>query len=474
MLVNSKFLRLLFGLTLFAMVATSCDDDDDNGNSNVTNPTLTQAATDAGLTTLNEAVTAAGLVSDLESAAEITVFAPNNTAFSNLLSALNVDNLDQLVTEIGGIENLEVVLGYHVVPAVAFANDLADGEQELTTLSGQSLTVTKSAAGVSVTDAAGNTFDVVTADVAIDNGVVHVIDGVLLPTLTLPTVVQAATDAGLSTLLDAVTAADLGDALTGAEAITVFGPTNDSFAQLLAEYGVSDLNGLIDRLGAATVSAVLQYHVVPSVAFSHDLSDGMMLETLQGEMLTVNVDGANVSLTDQDGLTYNVTAADVAIVNGVVHVIDGVVLPIDRPTVVTAATDAGLTTLLDAVTAAALGDALLGADAITVFAPTNDAFADLLAAQSVTTLEELIDKLGAEAVTDVLEFHVVPAVAYSGDLTDGAMFETLDGEMLTVNVSGTDVTVTDVNGNTFNVTTADVTIENGVVHVIDGVLLPTL
>ncbi|MEQ8924510.1 MAG: fasciclin domain-containing protein, partial [Fulvivirga sp.] len=294
MLVNSKFLRLLFGLTLFAMVATSCDDDDDDNN-NVMNPSLTTAATDAGLTTLLDAVTAAGIGADLESASEITVFAPNNTAFSNLLTALDVDNLDQLVTEIGGIENLEVVLGFHVVPAVAFSNNLVDGEQEFTTLSGQSLTVTKTADGVSVTDAAGNTFDVVAADVAIDNGVVHVIDGVLLPTLTFPSVVQAATDAGLSTLLDAVTAADLSGTLTGAEAITVFGPTNEAFAQLLAEYGVSDLNGLIDRLGAATVSAVLQYHVVPSVAFSHDLSDGMMLETLQGEMLTVNVDGASVS-----------------------------------------------------------------------------------------------------------------------------------------------------------------------------------
>ncbi|MEQ8478783.1 MAG: fasciclin domain-containing protein [Fulvivirga sp.] len=441
------------------------------------NPTIVEAATAAGLTTLLDAVTAADLGSTLLDAEAITVFAPTNDAFGDALEAYGVSDLNQLVAELGGLDNLGAVLGFHVVPAVAFAADLADGEQMFETLAGQMLTVTKTSAGVTLTDANGNTYNVVTADVAIENGVVHVIDGVLLPELTLPNIVDAATSAGLTTLLDAVTAADLGSTLLDAEAITVFAPTNDAFGDALEAYGVSNLNELVAELGGLdNLVAVLGFHVVPATAFSHDLADGeQMFETLAGQMLTVNKSGDGVTVTDANGTTYNVVTADVAIANGVVHVIDGVLLPeITLPNIVDAATDAGLTTLLDAVTALDLGGTLTGAEAITVFAPTNQAFTDLLEAQDVADLDGLVAKLGAEAVTDVLTYHVVPAVAFSHDLSDGDMFETLDGEMLTVNVTENGVTVTDVNGNVFNVTAADVAIENGVVHVIDGVLLPTL
>ncbi|MEQ8243585.1 fasciclin domain-containing protein [Fulvivirga sp.] len=441
------------------------------------NPTIVEAATAAGLTTLLDAVTAADLGSTLLDAEAITVFAPTNDAFGDALEAYGVSDLNQLVAELGGLDNLGAVLGFHVVPAVAFAADLADGEQMFETLAGQMLTVTKTSAGVTVTDANGNTYNVVTADVAIENGVVHVIDGVLLPELTLPNIVDAATSAGLTTLLDAVTAADLGSTLLDAEAITVFAPTNDAFGDALEAYGVSNLNELVAELGGLdNLVAVLGFHVVPATAFSHDLADGeQIFETLAGQMLTVNKSTDGVTVTDANGTTYNVVTADVAIANGVVHVIDGVLLPeITLPNIVDAATDAGLTTLLDAVTALDLGGTLTGAEAITVFAPTNQAFADLLEAQDVADLDGLVAKLGAEAVTDVLTYHVVPAVAFSHDLSDGDMFETLDGEMLTVNVTENGVTVTDVNGNVFNVTAADVAIENGVVHVIDGVLLSTL
>lgn len=441
------------------------------------NPIIVEAATAAGLTTLLDAVTAADLGSALLDAEAITVFAPTNDAFGAALEAYGVSNLDELVAELGGLDNLGTVLGFHVVPAVAFAEDLADGQQMFETLAGQMLTVTKTSAGVTVTDANGTTYSVVTADVAIENGVVHVIDGVLLPDLTLPSIVDAATSAGLTTLLDAVTAADLGSTLLEAEAITVFAPTNDAFGAALEAYGVSNLDQLVAELGGVeNLVSVLGFHVVPATAFSHDLADGeQMFETLAGQMLTVNKSANGVTVTDANGTVYNVVTADVAIANGAVHVIDGVLLPeITLPNIVDAATDAGLTTLLDAVTALDLASTLTSAEAITVFAPTNQAFADLLEAQGVADLDGLVAKLGAEAVTDVLTYHVVPAVAFSHDLTDGDMFETLDGEMLTVNVTENGVTVTDVNGNVFNVTTADVAIENGVVHVIDGVLLPTL
>jgi len=441
-------------------------------------PNVVEAATAADLTTLLDAVTAANLGSTLTGADAITVFAPTNDAFGAALQAYGVSNLDELVAELGGLENLSTVLGFHVVPAVAFSHDLADGEQTFETLAGQTLTVNKSTDGVMVTDANGTTYMVMVADVAIENGVVHVINGVLLPSIDLPNIVEAGTSAGLTTLLDAVTAASLGDALTGAEAITVFAPTNDAFGGLLERDDATDLTDLVSKIGLDAVTQVLQFHVVPAVAFSHDLANGeQTFTTLQGQELTVNRSENGVTVTDYLGFTYNVSLADVAIENGVVHVIDGVVLPdlSDDPNVVEAATSAGLTTLIDAVVAAELGDALIQATEITVFAPTNDAFADLLAAQNVSDLAGLINALGAEAVTKVLQFHVVPTVAFSTDLAEGDQtVPTLAGENLSINRTGSAVTVTDAAGNTYNVTTADVAIENGVVHVIDGVLLPTL
>lgn len=440
-------------------------------------PTLVEAAQEAGLTTLLDAVGAVdGLGAALLGADAITVFAPTNEAFGAALAAFGASDLNDLVLKIGGVANLEKVLGFHVVPAVAFSTDLA-ATNTFPTLSGQNITVERSGGTVTVTDPLGRTAQVVAADVAIANGVVHVINGVMLPDLMLPNIVEAATDAGLTTLLAAVTAADLGQALLDADAITVFAPTNDAFANALDAFNASSLDQLVSRIGGIeNLQKVLGFHVVPAVAFSSDLAATNSFPTLGGENITVESSGSGVTVTDAAGNTFNVVAADVAIENGVVHVIDGVLLPtIELPNVVEAATAAGLTTLLDAVTAAGLGQTLLDAEAITVFAPTNAAFGNLLEALELTSLQGLIDALGAEAVIKVLGFHVVPATAFSFDLAEGEqMVPTLAGEMLTVTRTGNAVTVTDSAGTTYNVIAADVAIENGVVHVIDGVVLPTL
>ncbi|HSF55603.1 MAG TPA: fasciclin domain-containing protein [Algoriphagus sp.] len=440
-------------------------------------PTLVEAATEAGLTTLLTAVTAVdGLPEALLSAEAITVFAPTNEAFAAALQVFGASDLNELVVKIGGAENLEKVLGFHVVPAVALSGDLA-ASNTFTTLSGQNIIVEKSGTTVSVRDQLGRVAQVVAADIEIANGVVHVINGVMLPDLMLPTIVEAAQGAGLTVLLDAVTAAGLGNALLNADAITVFAPTNDAFVAALDAFNAENLNQLVARIGGIeNLQTVLGFHVVPAVAFSTDLNATNTFTTLSGQELTVRSGASGVTVTDALGNTANVVAADVAIENGVVHVIDGVLLPeLDLPNVVEAAQAANLTILLDAVTAAGLGGTLLGQEAMTVFAPTNQAFADLLDALGFNSLQALINGLGAEAVTKVLGFHVVPATAFSFDLAAGAqMVPTLAGEMLTVTRTGNNVTVTDKAGNTFNVIAADVAIENGVVHVIDGVLLPTL
>jgi transforming growth factor-beta-induced protein len=329
-----KFKSLLLFVLSISIVACSSDDDTPpvNEPDPTTLPNLVEAAQAAGLTVLLNAVGAVdGLGETLLNASNITVFAPTNEAFDDALEAFDVTDLNELVAALGGIDELEAVLGIHVVPAVAFAGDLNEGANVVPTLAGEELTVTRTGMSVSVTDPNGRTFNVVVADVAIENGVVHVINGVLLteqPEEDLPNLVEAATEAGLTTLLAAVGAVPgLADTLLAAEAITVFAPTNEAFANALVELNVADLDELIAAIGVDGLEAVLGIHVIPAAAFAGDLNEGAnVVPTLAGEELTVTRIGMSITVTDPNGRTFNVVATDVAIENGVVHEIDGVLL----------------------------------------------------------------------------------------------------------------------------------------------------
>ena len=275
---------------------------------------------------------------------------------------------------------------------------------------------------------------------------------------------EAAQSAGLTTLLSAVDAAGLTGTLESAASITVFAPDNDAFADLLGALNVADLNGLIAALGADRVSDILQYHVVGSAALSSDLTDGQVLTTLAGQSLTVNVDGGNVSVTDVSGNTYNVTAADVEISNGVVHVIDGVL--VSTPTVADVAFANGLTVLLEALELTGLTQTLLDQTSMTVFAPTNDAFLALL---GVVGQDELAD-IPTDVIARLLQYHVISGSALaSTDLSDGQTATTLLQEDVTVSIDGANVSI-----NSSNVAVPNVNILNGIVHVIDAVLVPAL
>jgi uncharacterized surface protein with fasciclin (FAS1) repeats len=133
----------------------------------------------------------------------------------------------------------------------------------------------------------------------------------------------AAGNDAFSTLVAAVQAAELVETLSGEGPFTVFAPTDDAFAALP--------EGTVDTLllpeNKDQLTAVLTYHVVAGKVMAADLSDGQEVETVQGEILTVNIDGDSVTLTDATGNTVNVVDTDIEADNGVIHVIDGVVLP---------------------------------------------------------------------------------------------------------------------------------------------------
>lgn len=384
---------------------------------------IVETAIAAGnFTQLAAAVTAAGLADDLQGDGPFTVFAPSDAAF-DAFEAANPGVLDGLTTE-----QLIGILTYHVVPGTVMSTDLADG-QLAETLAGSVLAVSIDGSTVKVNEAT-----VVTADIEASNGVIHVIDTIILPP---GDIIEVATAAGsFTSLASALTSAGLVDDLQGEGPFTVFAPTDAAFAALSA---VPSGQALID---------VLLYHVISGVVGPLDLKDGGVATTLGGSPVLFDL-SSGAMINDA-----NITVTNVVASNGVIHVIDAVIVPPTDDIVATAVANGSFTSLAGALTDAGLVDDLQGDGPFTVFAPTDDAFAALSAVPS------------GQALIDVLLYHVVSGAVGSGDLVAGTVPTLLDGESLTVALaSGVQI-------NDANVTIANILTKNGVIHVIDAVLVP--
>jgi transforming growth factor-beta-induced protein len=256
----------------------------------------------------------AELVGALQGEGPFTVFAPTNAAFEKLLASLGITAEDLL-----NHPQLKEVLLYHVVSGKVLSTDLSNG-MTAPTLSGENIKVDLSS-GVKI-----NSSSVTTADVMATNGVIHIIDSVLVPsTFKLnpePAVPATVVDIALSNsdfsiLVAALQKADLVGALQGEGPFTVFAPTNAAFEKLLAALNIS----ASDLLNQPDLAKVLLYHVVSGKVMSTDLSNGLEAATLNGE--TVKFDLSSGVKVNQSG----VTAADIEAGNGVIHVIDTVLVP---------------------------------------------------------------------------------------------------------------------------------------------------
>jgi transforming growth factor-beta-induced protein len=291
-------------------------------------------------------------------------------------------------------------------------------------------------------------------DVMADNGVIHVIDKVLLP---MSIADHAVANSSFSSLVAALSKASLVDALNDVtKTYTVFAPTNDAFAALLKALGAT-----LNDLSAATLSPILLYHVVNGYVPSTAVAAGYVptLSTAFGKTVSLQLSvSGGVKLNN----TVNVIATDVVGTNGIVHVIDKVLLP---PTVVEMAQQNSIfSTLVLAVVKADLAGTLSGAGPFTVFAPTNDAFAALFKTLGVSGIEAL----SKEALTPILLAHVVSGNVQSGSLTSGSVPTLNSKKSLNVIVNSSGVTI----DGSVNVTKADVQGNNGVVHVINKVIVP--
>jgi len=264
----------------------------------------------------------------------------------------------------------------------------------------------------------------------------------------------ALSDDNFSILVQALTKAELVNVLNGDGNFTVFAPTNAAFTSLFSQLGIS---GIAD-LSKETLTPILLYHVLGTEAKSSMISTGYYstLSPAQGSFLSLKVD---VSSGVKLNKNTSVTAADVDVKNGVIHVIDKVLLP---PTVVDQAlANDNFSILVQAVVKANLVDVLNGTGPFTIFAPTNAAFETLFAALGITGIADLT----AEQLTPILTYHVVSGNVLSTMLSAGTV-QTLNGP-ITVALSP----VPSINTNSKIVAT-DVQGSNGVIHVIDNVLLP--
>lgn len=296
------------------VVLASCQKDDDE---DIMPPNLPQeknivetAMSDPQFSILVEAVSKAGLVDALQADGPYTVFAPTNNAFNMLFDQLGVNGVEDLTAE-----QLSPILLYHVVNAKVMAADVKTGyipTLNATSNNNNVVILADVSKGVQLNGMA----NVMATDIMASNGVIHVIDKVLLPPDVVDIAIQ---NSNFSILVEAVSKAGLVEALKEEGPFTVFAPTNTAFDALFAKL---DIGGISD-LTAEQLTPILLYHVVSGNILAADVSTGKVPTLNPNAMIEIMVSEMGVKLNDMS----NVIATDVQGTNGVIHVIDAVILP---------------------------------------------------------------------------------------------------------------------------------------------------
>ena len=394
------------------------------------------AVADGRFKTLVQAVQAAGLAETLSGQGPFTVFAPTDDAFAKLPAG----TLEALLAD---PEQLKNILLYHVV-AGKVMSDQAKSLSEAEMLNGEKVSIKAEMDKLMINDS-----QVVLADIEASNGVIHVIDTVLLPPQKATIVDIAKEDGRFTTLLSAVEAAGLVDTLNSEGPFTVFAPTDEAFAKLPA--------GTIEALlqDIPQLSSILLYHVVPGKLMAADVTAADYLNTAQGESVRIKVEDGKAYINEAQIILTDIEAA-----NGVIHVIDTVILP-GKTIADVAVNDGRFSTLVTALQAANMVETLQGEGPFTVFAPTDDAFAKLPAG----TIESLLKDI--PTLKNILLYHVVSGAVKSDQVVTLTSADTVAGKPVTVKVEDGKVFI-----NNAQVVIVDIVAKNGIIHVIDTVLLP--
>lgn len=314
-----KFFLGILSLCTFALLLVSCEENRTSTDGPTTVYAL--ASSDPQLSSLKAAIDRAGLATTLKTSGEFTVFAPTNTTFDAFLAANGFANL-QAVPQ----EALKEILLNHVLSAKVLSSQVTTGY--VSTMAKGSASSSRNLSMFINTESGvrlNGVSSVIQADINAVNGVVHKVDNVI----GLPTVVtHALANPNFSILVSALTRSDMPDfagILSGSEAapFTVFAPTNTAFSSLLGELSLSGLSAI----DAPTLENTLKYHVVAGAnVASGDITNNMVVPTFQGSSFTITTSGG-VKITDANDRMANVVATDVQATNGIIHVLDKVILP---------------------------------------------------------------------------------------------------------------------------------------------------
>ena len=302
---NSIFIAIIAVISFFGFNA--CKKTDDNNDS--TKSIVEIVTTTPKFSTLAAALTKAGLVNTINQSTALTVFAPTNDAFNALFTQLKVTGLNDL-----SAETLKPILLYHVLGSKVTSSQIASGYVNTLSpgLGAKNLVILLSTqGGVKINKSTA----VTQADIMATNGVIHVIDKVLLPNNVVDI---ASNNDNFSTLVAALVKADLVNTLSGSGSFTIFAPTNDAFQALFTALKVTGINDLTKE----QLTPILLYHVVAGNILSSNLSSGNVT-TLNPATISIMVGTAAVTINS----TTTVTAVDVQGTNGVIHVINKVLLP---------------------------------------------------------------------------------------------------------------------------------------------------
>ncbi|MDG1752337.1 MAG: fasciclin domain-containing protein [Thalassotalea sp.] len=465
-----KYSKIVSVTILSMMFLQGCNDDDNDTVAVVEEEVVEEvvvttivdaAVSDGNFTTLVAALQATGLDTTLaDTNSKFTVFAPTDDAFA----LLGQDTIDALLAD---TDTLSDILTYHVIGSevdAATAISLAGTIVEM--VNGDSIGLSLEGSNLLV-----NTATVITADIQTDNGIIHVIDAVLLPPAEMvePTqniVETAVANGSFTTLVAALQATDLDVVLADESTMfTVFAPTDAAFA-LIGEETINTLLANPDVLSNILLQHVIAGSAVDSVT-AYSLN-GAMVETASMATIALTINSTTDMLTFGGA---NIVLKDIYTTNGVIHVIDAVVVgevevPAPSMSLVDVAVDNGsFTTLVAALQSTGLDTTLANLDNdYTVFAPSDAAFAKLP--------EGTLDSLTAEQLANILLYHVLPGKVMS----DGAISVAQSSENMVEVANGDMVSLSFVDSMLFVngalVSTADVMADNGVIHVIDNVILP--
>jgi transforming growth factor-beta-induced protein len=420
---------------------------------------IVDTAVNAGsFNTLATALGAAELIETLKSDGPFTVFAPTDEAFAKIPS-------DQLNAILADKALLTKILTYHVVAGKLLASDVL-GQQSLTSLEGNSIAVSLNDGSAFV-----NASKILATDVLASNGVIHVIDTVLLPPMEQPKLSEsdrskkpaaeldivdtAVANGNFTILARALTEAALIDTLKSDGPFTVFAPTDEAFAKIPSE----QLNAIL--ADKALLTKILTYHVVAGKLLAAGVLARSELNSVEGSSIKVSLNNSGAFVNDS-----KIIATDVLASNGVIHVIDTVLLPpMEQPApkdiIDVAVGNGSFTILARALTEAGLIDTLKGEGPFTVFAPTDEAFAKIPSDQLNAILADKV------LLTKILTYHVVAGRLDAATVLGSCSLSSLEGSSINVSLQGPDAFV-----NQSKIIATDVFASNGVIHVVDTVLLP--